>query len=204
MASATGVSRSDQLLDAATVCFARRGFHATTVADISAEAGCSQGLLYRYFPGKQALIEALLQRQTTRAVAELATVPHARDPVAALRDLAARALAEQRETGALELETVAEAGRDSRLAEAVRRGLDQILAALTAALREGQASGMFDAALDAPATARCLTAIVDGLCYQQAVDPRFEASTQLAALDHLLSKLLHPPTHPTNTEGATL
>ena len=51
--------RRDQVLQAAFVCFARRGFHQTTMQEICAEAGLSPGAVYGYFPGKDAIIEAL-------------------------------------------------------------------------------------------------------------------------------------------------
>jgi AcrR family transcriptional regulator len=41
------------------ICFARRGFHQTSMHDISAEAGISVGLIYRYFENKDAVISAM-------------------------------------------------------------------------------------------------------------------------------------------------
>ena len=51
-----------QILDAALVCFAQRGFHQTSMHDISAEAGISVGLIYRYFANKEAVISAMADR----------------------------------------------------------------------------------------------------------------------------------------------
>jgi AcrR family transcriptional regulator len=48
--------RHRQILRAAMNCFARRGFHLTTMHDISAEAQISVGLIYRYFESKDAVI----------------------------------------------------------------------------------------------------------------------------------------------------
>lgn len=50
----------DAILDAATVCFARQGFHRTSMAAIAREAGISTGNTYRYFPGKRELFEHIL------------------------------------------------------------------------------------------------------------------------------------------------
>lgn len=52
-------ARRRQVLTAAHHCFARHGLHATTMQEIADEAGLSAGALYRYFNGKEALIEAL-------------------------------------------------------------------------------------------------------------------------------------------------
>ncbi len=54
--------RRSQILDAAVVCFAKRGFHQASMHDISAEAGISVGLIYRYFENKEAVISAMADR----------------------------------------------------------------------------------------------------------------------------------------------
>ena len=56
------LDRRAQILDAAVVCFAKRGFHQASMHDISAEAGISVGLIYRYFENKEAVISAMADR----------------------------------------------------------------------------------------------------------------------------------------------
>ena len=56
------LDRPTQILDAAIVCFAKRGFHQASMHDISAEAGISVGLIYRYFANKEAVIAAMADR----------------------------------------------------------------------------------------------------------------------------------------------
>ncbi|NED97414.1 TetR/AcrR family transcriptional regulator [Phytoactinopolyspora alkaliphila] len=51
-------ARRQQILEAAWRCFAKNGFHATSMQDIFAEAGLSAGAVYRYFPSKLDLIKA--------------------------------------------------------------------------------------------------------------------------------------------------
>ncbi|WP_215451291.1 TetR/AcrR family transcriptional regulator [Streptomyces sp. ATCC 21386] len=52
-------ARRRQILDAAARCFARNGFHATSMQDVLKEADLSAGAVYRYFSGKDELIAAI-------------------------------------------------------------------------------------------------------------------------------------------------
>jgi AcrR family transcriptional regulator len=65
--SVTGDERTtrDRVLDAAMDLFGRRGYHATTVAQIEEAAGLRPGAggLYRHFESKKSLLEAGLRRQ---------------------------------------------------------------------------------------------------------------------------------------------
>src|SRR5436853_6689866 len=54
--------RRSQILDAAMGWFAKHGFHQASMHDISAEAGISVGLIYRYFENKEAVISAMADR----------------------------------------------------------------------------------------------------------------------------------------------
>ncbi|MDX9721960.1 MAG: TetR/AcrR family transcriptional regulator [Myxococcota bacterium] len=47
------------LLEAAVVTFSKRGYHATLISDIVAEAGLGQGTFYRYFNSKREIIEVI-------------------------------------------------------------------------------------------------------------------------------------------------
>src|SRR5262245_56376717 len=60
--ASSNADRRTQILDAALVCFAKRGFHQTSMHDISGEAGISVGLIYRYFANKEAVISAMADR----------------------------------------------------------------------------------------------------------------------------------------------
>jgi AcrR family transcriptional regulator len=56
-----GAAARDRLYATAMGLIAKRGYDATTLRDIATEAGVSVGLLYRYFPSKQAVIIALYE-----------------------------------------------------------------------------------------------------------------------------------------------
>ena len=57
--TAQGEASRDRLYTTAMRLIAERGYEATTLRDIAHEARVSVGLLYRYFPSKQAVILAL-------------------------------------------------------------------------------------------------------------------------------------------------
>ncbi|MFE1595082.1 TetR/AcrR family transcriptional regulator [Nocardia sp. NPDC058705] len=52
--------RRRQILDAAQLCFARKGFNATSMQDVFTESGMSAGAVYRYFASKDQIIWALV------------------------------------------------------------------------------------------------------------------------------------------------
>jgi AcrR family transcriptional regulator len=54
-----GSAAKERLYATAIQLIAARGYEATTLRDVAREAGVSVGLLYRYFPSKQAVIIAL-------------------------------------------------------------------------------------------------------------------------------------------------
>ena len=62
IAEQTRAARRGQIVAAALACFARTGYHATTMADVAAQAGVSKGTPYLYFDSKEALFIALHQR----------------------------------------------------------------------------------------------------------------------------------------------
>jgi AcrR family transcriptional regulator len=61
----------DRALDATLACIARVGLAKTTLDDVAREAGCSRATLYRYFPGKQVLVTAVVEREARALQASL-------------------------------------------------------------------------------------------------------------------------------------
>jgi len=62
-------ARPAEIVEAARVEFVDKGFSAARIDDIAARAGISKGLVYAYFPGKEALFEAVI-RSTVLPVIE--------------------------------------------------------------------------------------------------------------------------------------
>ena len=64
-------ARRAEIVAAAQRCFAAKGLHGASVADIAREAGLSVGQLYRIFASKEAIIEAIVSEIVNARVGEM-------------------------------------------------------------------------------------------------------------------------------------
>jgi TetR/AcrR family transcriptional regulator, repressor for uid operon len=64
----------NRILEAARICFVQSGFRGASMHDICREAGMSPGALYRYFPSKEALIEAIAEHDRINDLRNLAQI----------------------------------------------------------------------------------------------------------------------------------
>jgi AcrR family transcriptional regulator len=55
--------KRESILDAALALFSDRGFHGVAVPEVAARAKVAAGTIYRYFPSKEALVNAVYQRE---------------------------------------------------------------------------------------------------------------------------------------------
>lgn len=70
-----------RLLDALLASVGEVGIAKTTVDDVARGAGCSRATLYRYFPGKQPLLAAAVDRECARLGATLVAATEGCDTV---------------------------------------------------------------------------------------------------------------------------
>src|SRR5688572_23475142 len=70
-----GAAARDRLYATAMQLIAGRGYEATTLRDIAKDAGVSVGLLYRYFPSKQAVVIALYDELSSEYARKAADMP---------------------------------------------------------------------------------------------------------------------------------
>lgn len=66
--------QEQRILDAAKKCFVRSGFRGASMHDICKEADMSPGALYRYFPSKEAIIEAIAELDRAEDAKMLSTM----------------------------------------------------------------------------------------------------------------------------------
>jgi TetR/AcrR family fatty acid metabolism transcriptional regulator len=180
IAEAARAARREQIIAAGLACFARSGYHATTMADVAAQAGVSKGTPYLYFDSKQALFLALHEQwacgagqRVDAAIAGL-TEDERRSPRAVLRAVAAAIAAHvqaETETCRVLMEARALAAHEPAIAAAVRaadarshRQLEDLIAA-------GVRAGEWPAGTDPGLAARLFTAGLYGLMAQWHLAP---------------------------------
>src|SRR5580704_9575920 len=59
----SAIDRRQQLLETALDIFSRKGFEGATTKEIAAAAGVTEAVIFRHFPSKQALYEAILDQE---------------------------------------------------------------------------------------------------------------------------------------------
>lgn len=173
-----------QILAAAAACFARQGFHPTTIHDVCVEAGLSPGAVYGYFDSKDAIIEALAQAARRSGAEAFASAQGA----AASADRLDRLLESLDRPGdaqsfQLDVRLWGEAIGNPQLRDLYlqsRAALTQSLIAIA----EPSAAAL---GLEPEALAELLATVVAGLELQKAVQPGASLRRVLAALQALLA-----------------
>jgi AcrR family transcriptional regulator len=143
-----------RLLAAAREVFESEGASAH-VTDVARRAGVGVGTVYRHFPTKEALIEAILVTQVEALLDEARALAESDDPGAALYGFLAR-LAEG--AGASVTFKEALAGTEFELEPELKRGIEEAMATL---LRRAQDAGAARTDVDAVE----LIALVGGACH---------------------------------------
>ena len=183
----------ERLLSGALTEFTTKGLAATRVADIAARSGLSQGLLYHYFPSKDAIFVELLRHavgrmgDATRALEQLPLAPLAKLRRAVTELL--RRLESSNDDFARYFLLTAQAGLSAALppeADTIlREQRDAPYAAIARILRAGQAEGTIRREHDAEAMAMVFWTSFKGLALQRATFGAAFRSPEPALLLHL-------------------
>lgn len=180
--------RRKEIVDAARRCFLRKGFHAASTAEISAEAEISVAGLYQYFPTKADLILALTQEDIETDLADIVYLRGFETLREGVRTLLLKYAQDVSCASAtrLRLEVYAEASREPSVQAIVAEHEDRLIEAASRLLEKFQASGEIDPALEPRNAAVVLLSFLEGvftrLTLPHASDERFidDAVTLLA------------------------
>jgi AcrR family transcriptional regulator len=115
-------ARRAQIMNAASACARRSGFHGASMAEIAQAAGLSVGQIYRYFENKEAIISAIVARDVAQMHAWFAEIQDVEGPLVDTILATCAATVDDyfdRDRAALDLEVVAEAARNPAVAKIV-------------------------------------------------------------------------------------
>ncbi|MGW0820636.1 TetR/AcrR family transcriptional regulator [Streptomyces sp. NPDC002845] len=173
-------ARRRQILDAAARCFARNGFHATSMQDVLKEADLSAGAVYRYFSGKEQLIAAIVTevlgeiRAKFEGAARQSPPPPPDVLVTSVLDEMLGAHAAWAPDGGtafpgLVVQVWAETLRNEELSALVDKGYDAVRAAWVKVVQGYQDAGMMRDDVPAESVARTMIALAQGYIAQRAL-----------------------------------
>ncbi|MEZ5797186.1 MAG: helix-turn-helix domain-containing protein [Paracoccaceae bacterium] len=77
--------RGAEILGLIRIAFAEKGFDGASMQDLARAAGMSVGNFYRYFPSKDAIVEAMVGYDMAQMEADFAAINTSPDPLAAIR-----------------------------------------------------------------------------------------------------------------------
>jgi AcrR family transcriptional regulator len=194
----SGAERREQLLDATKAIVDERGFHAASIEAVAREAGITRPVVYGHFGDLDGLLEALVERESARALAGLAEIlppvdpaeGDPRDALVAALDGYLRAVEADPPTWRLVL--MPSEGAPASLREHIDRGRDAVVAHLADVVRPGLAPGREPP--DPELAARGLSAFADELARRLLTDPESYPRARLLAFARwILDSIVAPP-----------
>ncbi len=165
-------ARREQILDAASECFARKGFHAASIARISERAGMSAGHIYHFFENKEEIVSGIVERLLERWLDLL--VPYPPDNIDEELMQRARAALAQRTQPAfigLWLEVLAETARNPALGPAVHSSDAVIRERVGRLVRELRAARGIETETPIETITEVALALYEGLSNRMVLNP---------------------------------
>lgn len=174
IAAKTRVSgdKYQRILDAAVSVFAEKGFHAARVSDVADRASVADGTIYLYFRNKEELLMTAINTAfdafMSRARSELDAIA---SPSAKLRRLAhlhLEALGSNRELAVVLQMELRQSARF--LAPFSQQHMVEYFGLVRAAIRDGQAQGIFRTGLREKIAANCFFGALDEMVTSWVLD----------------------------------
>lgn len=165
-------ARRAQIIEAAGRCFARQGFHATTMQDVLRESQLSVGAVYRYFRSKTELVAAVAEQTLAGATPRLGDILLA-DPVPSPADAvggviaAIDGFAESDGPLRMAIQIWGEALRDNDLAIIAATGYGELRSLFVTYAQRAVTAGFLASHTDTEAAGRAYFGLVPGYILQR-------------------------------------
>jgi len=186
------VARQDEIIESALTAFRRKGFQATSMAEIISESGMSAGAIYGYFDSKTEIVHAVATRIVRARVEDLdnlAQLDPMPEPSIMIRTLLS-GLIDSLGLPAILLQVWGEAVTDPTLRELCVGIFGSLRDAMTLYVARWQQSAHGLSVVDAQRVAReqapLFVSVVNGFVVQDSLVPGFDRASFLdETLPHL-------------------
>ncbi|HTF68075.1 MAG TPA: TetR/AcrR family transcriptional regulator [Edaphobacter sp.] len=159
----------DAALDNAVSVFRERGYHATSIADLTAAMDLASGSVYKAFKDKRAIFVAAFDREGAIRKEKLRRITNTAKPGRdrirdALNFYVESSHGSEGRRGCLVVASAAElATFDTEVAERVTAAINKSETLMVDLIRQGQADGSIPAAIDSKVTARLMLCLLQGM-----------------------------------------
>ena len=184
------LAQRERILDATLSCFQQKGYHGTSVSDISVEAGVSAGTIYNYFSGKQEVVREVALNLLEDARDEFAArrLAHTLTPAEVARTILAGFSPPALD--ALLVQLNAESTRDPQLGAIMREVLEAVRQTIAGALADWAAEHPDRVSNDPDVwgmrVAPVIASLAAGFLLQRALCDDFDTEGFLQALSLIL------------------
>jgi AcrR family transcriptional regulator len=186
--------RRKQILKSAMRVFARSNYRAAKVADIAAEAGISEALLYKFFDSKKAIFLEILQHMSERVLFSWQEeVDREEDALQALRNMGAtyyRRMMKHPEELRVQFQAISEIA-EKEIAERLRQDHQNYVRFITKVIRKGIRQGSVRKGLDVDMLGFLFNGggILMNMMKLLSFDKRFNDTMVLRLMDHLVDSI---------------
>jgi AcrR family transcriptional regulator len=189
-----------RILEAAKTCFVRSGFQGASMQQICAEVGMSPGALYRYFPSKEAIVEAICEADRQD---DMTCFGALRDATSAIDGLVAGAMAHITHTsmkGSAPL--FAEMRSESMRNEAIRATVDGHKSEIAAMIEPLLAAAIERGEVNPPVELPILMAVLMSIGEGMAINDLPARGVPLDKLEIVLRAMIEGMLRPTKSTAA--
>ncbi|MDH5637344.1 MAG: TetR/AcrR family transcriptional regulator [Nitrospinota bacterium] len=186
--------RRAQILKSAKACFAKNGFHKTTMRDIMKKSNLSSGALYRYFKSKEDIIEAIALQTLEANIATIDDAKrkgNARSQIETLADRFFSLLEKPEEKfTSVDVELWGEASRNKKVKNILVKSIGAHHAEFVKIILQAQANGEIRRNVDPESMASVMIALFQGAIVQMRVGGNLDLWKYVACVKEMLATLL--------------
>ncbi|GLQ16414.1 TetR/AcrR family transcriptional regulator [Maritalea porphyrae] len=185
------VKRKSQILAAARKCFIANGIHTTSMQEICKTSKISPGALYRYYPSKQAIIEAIAAHEHQQNQELIEFLRDAKDPVVGLQQALPDTLDTllNKDFARLMIEISTEASRNKDVHRVFSEVEDQFKRELIEIFVSAQQNKGLPKSVNVPEAIYIVLALFDGITSQTANDAAPDRKQLTSNLDKMIATL---------------